>query len=109
MANDANTQQALAADPRFQLRVKNALASVAWQVLNETPPANHAARAAYARLVLSDLNSYAAEIAGSLVTRPNVMNFVTSYDFVELAVVTTSGDADLQSQLATDWNNMAGA
>lgn len=111
MPNDAYTQQALAADPRFRLRVKAALATIAWQVLNEDPgTAQHNARAAYARLVLGSLDSHVGNLVGSLVMRTNVFNFQTSVvlDFGTPVVSTTSGDADLQSQLATDWNNLAG-
>lgn len=109
MPNTAASQQALATDPRFLLRVRNALASIAFQVLSEdiaTP--GHQARAQYARLVLSNVPVYAAQLAIGLVTRPNVMNFTTSYDFIAGGVVSTTGDADLLSQIATDWNLFAG-
>ena len=108
--NNSFTQQALAADRTFLLRVQNLLADRAWFVLTETPaPPNYAARAAYARLVLADLPTYAAAIARSLVTRTNLMAFATSYDFVSGAIVTASGDADIQSQLTTDWDHLSGA
>lgn len=112
MANDAYTQQALAADPRFRLRVKAALAVIAWQVLNEDPgTVGHQQRAVYARTVLGALDQAAANLVGSLVMRTNVFNFATSVslDLGTPAVSTASGDADLQSQLATDWTNLAGA
>lgn len=109
MPNDAFTQQALAADQRFRLRVREALAKIAWQVLGEDPEtANHAARAAYARSVISHLDAIAGQIAPWLVVRENVFNFTTSYDFSIGAVVTASGDADIESQLSTDWNHLAG-
>lgn len=112
MANDAYTQQALAADSRFRLRVKSALAVIAWQVLNEDPgTVGHPTRTVYARGVLANLDSAAASVAGWLVMRTNVFNFVTSValDQGTPVVSTTSGDADLQSQLATDWSQLAGA
>jgi len=108
-ANNAFTQQALAADPRFRLRLQNALANVAWQVLEEDPATpHHVERATYARTVNQNPPGMAQQLAPSFVNRPNVMNFETSYSFDVGAVVTASGDADIQSQLMTDWNNMAG-
>src|SRR5437868_5907571 len=107
--NDAFTQQALAVDKKFILRVQNALCAVAWQILNEaTTVAGHTQRASYARQVLGSPATFASQLALSLVTRPNVMNFVTSYDFVQGAVVSTTTDADLQSQISTDWNGLSG-
>jgi hypothetical protein len=109
MANDAFTQQALAADPRFQKRLVSALTNVAWQVLEEAPATlHHAERATYAHTVNASPSSAAATIAPSFVNRPNVFNFATSYDFTVGGTVTAAGDADLQSQLMTDWNNLAG-
>ena len=112
MPNDAYTQQALAADAGFILRVQNALVTIAWQALNEDPTtAGHAARAAYARQVLGDPTTFAKQIAKSIVMRPNVNNFTTSVEINGgiVRVVTASGDADLESQLSTDWNGLAGA
>jgi hypothetical protein len=108
-ANDAYSQQALAADPRFRLRLQNALANVAWQVLEEDPSTlHHAERAAYANTVTANLFGAAQALAPSFVTRPNVMNFETTYSFTVGATVTAAGDADLESQLMTDWNKLAG-
>jgi hypothetical protein len=112
MANDAYTQQALANDARFRLRVKNALATMAWQVLNEDPAAQgHQQRATYARQVLANLDGAAAYTAGWLVTRTNVIGATTSValDQGQPVVQTDATDAALQSQLATDWSLIAGA
>jgi hypothetical protein len=109
MANDSFSQQALAIDQKFRLRVQNALASVAWSVLSEdagTPA--HPERADYARTVINNLGSQAQTVAPWLVTRPNLMQAVTSYDFQALATVTDATDAALESQLMTDWNTLAG-
>jgi hypothetical protein len=109
MANDSFTQQALAANASFQTRVRNALATVAWQVLNEDPAtANNAARVLYARSVIYNLQAAAVQIAPWLVDRPNLFQFETSFDFPSNDVVTASGDADIESQLATDWNVLSG-
>lgn len=109
MANDAYTQQALAADPRFRQRVRAAIAKIAWQVLNEdSGTANHSTRAAYARQVIADVDGYANRVAPSLVMRTNLFSEDTSYDFQVGAVVTTATDAEIESQIATDWSALAG-
>jgi hypothetical protein len=109
VANDSFTQQALAANLSFQTRVRNALATVAWQVLNEaasTP--NNAARVLYARSVIYNLTAAAIQISPWLVDRPNVFQFETSFDFPSNDVVSATGDADIESQLATDWDVLSG-
>lgn len=111
MANDAYSQQALASDPRFRLRVKAALGKIAWQILTEdTGTANHNTRAGYARTVLSNLDGATSNLVGSLVMRTNVFNFATSVtlDRGQPVVETASGDPDIESQIATDWNLLAG-
>jgi len=109
MANTSFTQQALAANASFQTRVRNALATVAWQVLNEDPATpNYQARVVYARAVIYNLQGTAIQIAPWLVDRPNLFQFETSFDFPSGDVVTASGDADIESQLASDWNVLAG-
>ncbi len=107
MPNDAFSQLALAADPKFLTRLKAACLVVAEQVIAEdsgTP--NHTARLALA-ITLLKTPSRSADFAQFMVVRPNVMNFPTSYSFIDAAILTASGDADLQSQLASDWNTLA--
>jgi hypothetical protein len=107
--NDSYTQQRLAADILFQGRVRSALANVAWQVLGEDPAtANHDARVKYARAVIDSLTGAAQTIAAWVVERPNLLSFATSYDFPSGQVVTAAGDADIESQLLTDWDILAG-
>jgi hypothetical protein len=109
MPNDAFSQQSLAADARFHQRLQNALTKVAWQVLEEDAlTLHHAERAAYANRVNSNPLQTAQQLAPSFVNRPNVFQFATSYDFTVGGTVTASGDPDLESQLMTDWNKMAG-
>lgn len=112
MANTALTQIALASDLVFQQRIKSALLSIAAQMLGEDAGTlNHGARVIYANRVINNPAAEAALIAPFLVMRPNVNNFTTSCVFQEagVAVVSTTGDADLQSQIATDWNWLAAA
>jgi hypothetical protein len=109
MANDAFSQYALAGDPRFQQRLQQALTKVAWQVLEEVPSTlHHTERAAYASQVNASPQQHAQQLAPSFTNRPNVFNFETSYSFQVGGTVTAAGDADLESQLMTDWDKMAG-
>lgn len=109
MANDSFTQQALANDARFRQRLENALGKVAWEVLQEDPlTVHHPERANYANRVLSSPNQMASQLASSFVGRPNVFSFTTSYDFTVGGTVTAAGDPDIESQLHTDWNSLAG-
>jgi hypothetical protein len=109
MPNDAFSQQALAADRRFQQRLQNALTKIAWQVLEEDPSTlHHAERADYAHTVNQNPQVTAQQLASSFVNRPNVIQFTTSYDFIVGGTVTAAGDPDIESQLMTDWNKMAG-
>jgi hypothetical protein len=114
MANDNYTQQALAADTHFRQRVRAAMSSVAWQVQGEDPATpNHAARVQYAQRVIRNLDAEVAIILPTFVMRPNVNNFATTYvfDFVYQTgqVANASSDADLLSQLSSDWDAMAAA
>lgn len=117
MANSAFTQQALASDSRFRLRLENALSKVAWEILEEdSNTEHHAERVVFAQKVtgtgqasaISGPSMVAAQLAPSFVNRPNVFNFETSYDFTVGAVVTASGDPDIENQLHTDWNMLSG-
>jgi hypothetical protein len=109
MPNNAFTQQSLAADQRFQKRLQNALTKIAWQVLEEDPSTlYHAERAAYAHTVTEQTQQTASQIAPSFVNRPNVFSFETSYSFEVGGTVTAAGDPDLESQLMSDWNKLAG-
>jgi len=112
--NDSFTQQALAADPFFRQRVRSAMSTVAWQIVDEdaaTP--NHAARIGYARQVVRSLDSEVSVMLPNFVFRPNVLNFATTHEF-DFATqvgqtVTAAGDPDLMSQINTDWDDLAAA
>jgi hypothetical protein len=108
-ANTSESQQSLGADRHFWTRLQNALGTVAWQVLNEDPATvHHLERAQYANRVIANPAGTAQQLAPSFVNRPNVINFETSYDFTISATVTAAGDPDIESQLVTDWNMLAG-
>jgi hypothetical protein len=109
MANDSYSQQALAADLNFQIRVRACLGDVAWQVLEEDPAtADHATRASYANAVIKNLTMTAQQVSPWLVMRPNLMAANTTYSFAAEATTTDATDAAIESQLMTDWNEMAG-
>jgi hypothetical protein len=109
MPNDSFSQQALARDQKFQLRLENALGKVAWEIADEpaTTPF-HTERVTFARRVIAGPQQMAFQLASSFVGRPNVFQFATTYDFHVGAVVTASGDPDIESQLHTDWNDLSG-
>jgi hypothetical protein len=112
--NDSFTQQALAADPFFYKRVRSAMSTVAWQVIDEAESVtNHDARLRYARQVIRGLDSEVGAMLPNFVFRPNVLNFPTTHEF-DFATqvgqtITAAGDADLMSQIATDWDDLAAA
>lgn len=110
MPNDAYTQQSLADDITFRRRVKDALNLVAWQVIDEpdeTP--YHIQREQYARsTVLVNLDGVAQQVAPWIVNRTNIIAAETSYNFAARATITAATDAEIQSQIMTDWNVMAG-
>jgi len=109
MANNSQTQQALAADLKFQARLRSNIANVAWQVIGESEDVEyHDEREKFARTVINQLEFHARQFAPWLVERPNLVQFETSYNFEAAAVVTAAGDPDIQSQLMSDWNEIGG-
>ena len=109
MANDAYTQQALADETSFRLRLQNALTKIAFEVLEEdAAEPYHGQRAAYAQRVINDPANTAIGLAPSFVNRPNIFAFATTYDFAMRSAVTASGDPDIESQVHTDWNMLSG-
>jgi hypothetical protein len=109
MPNNAYTQQALADSTGFRLRLQNALTKVAFQVLDEPSSTPHyIERQIYAQRVINNPQQTAISLVSSFVNRPNVFQFETSFDFGMREVVSASGDADIESQLATDWDKLSG-
>lgn len=109
MANDSNTQQALAIAPNFLRRLQAVLTQQAWVVLGEgTGVLNHTQRKAYANQVLSNPAGFAVTMSPSFVMRTNVFAAATSYDFSMQEAVSAVSDASIQSQLATDWDTLSG-
>lgn len=94
----------IAVSPTFQSRVQYAMNAAAVAVYAETPPANHAARAAYATKVANgSFNLSAASYA-----------VLTNSTIGAEAVLTTTPDnaipdSDIQFAVNSIWNLLAGA
>jgi len=109
MANDSYTQMALGDDANFQRRMRANLMSVSWEILNEADTVEfHDQRANFARQVINNPDLYVRNISAWIVMRPNLFSFATTYSFPAMAVISAAGDPDIQSQLMTDWNDLAG-
>ncbi len=106
MANDSFSQQALANDPSFAGRVRSQLVAQAFAVLAETPVVP--TRVTYANQVLANLDREVRRWTPVIVMRTNLLAFPTSYNFDTGRVVTAAGDADILSQISTDFNTFAG-
>lgn len=110
MANTSASQQRLASDPTFHARVRAALSVVAFQVIAEgrdTP--TEVTRYNFAvNVVLPNLASYAVQISPWLVERTNLIGADTTFDFTSGNILTAATDADIESQLSTDWSTLAG-
>lgn len=99
---------ALAGDASFRLRVRTITlqeAAVVYGELGSTT--GHAARVAYA-LKLLQSPGLADQVADVMATRTNVILSNVTYDFDRRAVVTDASDAAILSQVASDWNMLAG-
>lgn len=68
---------------------------------------NHNERVAFAFKVFAS-PSLADQLADVLVARTNIATSTVTYDFDHRAVVTDATDAAIRSQIATDWNLLAG-
>ena len=112
MPNDNFTQQALASDLTFRQRLKASLARVAFQILTEpTSTTNHQARKTYALQVVANPDSAVNSLVGIFVFRTNPFGATTSVAFDGrggTVVQSTVTDAAMDSQLATDWDNLSG-
>lgn len=106
----ATTDQltALAADSSFRQRSRNLVLLEAAVVATEVNTTlNHNARSAYAFKLIGS-PGLADQIADVLCARTNLVASTITYDFGKRAVVTDATDAAIRSQIATDWNMLAG-
>lgn len=108
--NSAYRLQALADSAFFRKRVKNSLARIAWQEINDG--AATVTSKTYARSVLANLDAAAAFAAGWIVTRTNVVSTTISAAIDDtngqVSVDSDVTDAALDSQFASDWVGIAG-
>lgn len=103
--DNAALQMRLANDPNFQSRISYILMREAFIVLNEsTSVPNHANRFAFALRVKDSVSNIISNgYAIALVGRPNLVAEVTTCDG-EGICTTSATDAEIASQIATDWN-----
>jgi hypothetical protein len=92
----------------FMDRVVAMLASVASGILNEagTTP-HHSGRAAYAQRVVQSPSSQATIGAPQIVMGVNIV-VTTTYDEATKTSTCTATDQELESQVLTLWNSLAG-
>jgi hypothetical protein len=109
MATTTDTQMALAFDPKFQRRLLALFLEYAQVVVAElTTVVNHPLRRQLAQQIIQNGASIVSQFAATLANSTNLVGANTTYDFVQLAVVTDATDAAISSQIATLWNGLAG-
>lgn len=92
----------------FMERVQAMLAMVAGTVLSESGgEAYHSARASYAQRVVQSPQMAAQQAGPQVVMGVNIVA-ATTYDEETKTSVCTAADIDLQSQIVTLWNSLAG-
>lgn len=105
---DANAalQMRLAKDAAFQQRVSYILMQEAFVVLAENPAtSNHANRFQFALNVRNNINSVIQNgYVTALVGRTNLVSETTTCSGNPEVCTTTATDAEIASQIATDWN-----
>lgn len=108
MAMNTDQATALAADGQFRQRVATLALLEAGAILAENPATtNHSPRCTYAISLLSNPGK-AQGITDWICSRINLTSQNASYDFGKRAVVTDATDAQIRSQINTDWNVLAG-
>jgi len=92
----------------FMERVVAMLAMVAGTILSEAgSEPYHQSRAGYAQRVVQSPQQAAVQGGPQIVMGVNIVN-TTTYDEVEKKATCTATDLDLQSQITTLWNALAG-
>src|SRR5262245_4414991 len=109
MAVDITTQQmALTKNLQFMDRVTAIMARVAGQILSESAGTPyHQGRAFYAQSVTKDAQQASRQAGPQVVMGVNVINS-TTYDEQKGESTCTIADIDLESQVLTLWNSLAG-
>lgn len=109
MAATADQLAALGSDPFFKQRIQALLVQQAGAVYAEDPATpNHSTRAQYAKLVFNNPAAAANAAAPVIANRTNLVASTVSYNFTDGRIQTDATDGAISSQLATDWNLLAG-
>ncbi len=108
MASTTAQSICLGKDNAFRERVRALFQLEAGAIYNENPAtANHAARALFASKIMTGQVD-ASSLAPALAQRTNLVAEDVSYNFETQSVETTATDAEIRSQIASDWNMFAG-
>lgn len=107
MSSTADQLAALSNDSHFRSRVMALAIQIAGNEIyvESSGTANHEIRIDYAKNVM---NGGGVNIPNVLVNRPNLIAGTTTYDFATGHIKTDVSDAAIISQLASDWNMLAG-
>ncbi len=109
MASTAAQLARLANDQQFRDRIQTLVGQIAGEIYGEAAnTAHHAERLAYARQVTLNPQFHAQIAAAFLVTRPNLSIQDTTFNFTSGFLETSATDDEIRSQIATDWNLLAG-
>lgn len=109
MPNESTTQMSLVTSALFRNRLAYLLDQQARVVLAETGVGvTHAARAAYASSVVSNVNSFASSTAVMIVGGTNLIGAAVIPNADPNLVDSAATDAAILSQIATFWNALAG-
>jgi hypothetical protein len=92
----------------FMERIVAILAATANSVLSESAStAYHSGRALYAQRVMQNPQQAATQ-GGPLIVMGINISTSTTYDEVTKTSICSAADIDIQSQIMTDWNALAG-
>lgn len=95
-------------DADFRQRVRALFLLEAGVVYAENPSTpNHTARANFASNIAKN-PGIAEGLAPALVQRTNLVDSTVTYDFDAARIESDATDAEIRSQIATDWNYFAG-
>jgi hypothetical protein len=107
MASTSLELSALGNDAQFRARVQSLLVQQAATVYAEAPAVPDTRRA-FAKQVLNNPSAFAVTIATVIANRPNLIAQTVTYDWNNGRPVTDATDAQIASQIATDWSMLAG-
>ncbi len=99
----------LGKDSAFRDRIAVLVGQIVAQIYGEDPgTAGHSARVAFA-IKVEQTPGYAQNIIAPFIAdRTNIVGSNVTFNFADGHVVTDASDAAILSQLATDWNLLAG-